>query len=122
MMHHSPATERNRQPILEALQHVLPAHGVALEVASGTGQHVAHFAQALPGWTWQPSDATPDGFASINAVWKNKIAVLMGDYMLAKGLLLSLDNNDFQFLKITSDAVLFNTLPAGATVQQPISR
>ncbi len=45
------------------------------------------------------------GFASINAVWKNKIAVLMGDYMLAKGLLLSLDNNDFQFLKITSDAV-----------------
>ena len=48
---------------------------------------------------------TRRGFASINAVWKNKIAVLMGDYMLAKGLLLSLDNNDFQFLKITSDAV-----------------
>ena len=48
---------------------------------------------------------TRRGFASINAVWKNKIAVLMGDYMLAKGLLLSLDNNDFRFLKITSDAV-----------------
>jgi octaprenyl-diphosphate synthase len=48
---------------------------------------------------------TRRGLASINAVWKNKIAVLMGDYMLAKGLLLSLDNNDFQFLKITSDAV-----------------
>jgi octaprenyl-diphosphate synthase len=48
---------------------------------------------------------TRRGFPSINAVWKNKIAVLMGDYMLAKGLLLSLDNNDFQFLKITSDAV-----------------
>jgi len=48
---------------------------------------------------------TRRGFASINAVWKNKIAVLMGDYMLAKGLLLSLDNNDFKFLKITSDAV-----------------
>jgi octaprenyl-diphosphate synthase len=45
------------------------------------------------------------GFPSINAVWKNKIAVLMGDYMLAKGLLLSLDNNDFTFLKITSDSV-----------------
>jgi octaprenyl-diphosphate synthase len=45
------------------------------------------------------------GFASINAVWKNKIAVLMGDYMLAKGLLLSLDNDDFFFLKIISDAV-----------------
>ena len=48
---------------------------------------------------------TRRGLASINAVWKNKIAVLMGDYMLAKGLLLSLDNDDFQFLKITSDAV-----------------
>jgi octaprenyl-diphosphate synthase len=48
---------------------------------------------------------TRRGLASINAVWKNKIAVLMGDYMLAKGLLLSIDNNDFQFLKITSDAV-----------------
>ena len=48
---------------------------------------------------------TRRGFPSINAIWKKKIAVLMGDYMLAKGLLLSLDNNDFQFLKITSDAV-----------------
>jgi octaprenyl-diphosphate synthase len=48
---------------------------------------------------------TRRGIASINAVWKNKIAVLMGDYMLAKGLLLSLDNDDSQFLKITSDAV-----------------
>ncbi len=48
---------------------------------------------------------TRRGLASINAVWKNKIAVLMGDYMLAKGLLLSLGNNDFKFLKITSDAV-----------------
>ncbi len=48
---------------------------------------------------------TRRGFPSINAMWKKKIAVLMGDYMLAKGLLLSLNNNDFQFLKITSDAV-----------------
>jgi octaprenyl-diphosphate synthase len=48
---------------------------------------------------------TRRGIASINAVWKNKIAVLMGDYMLAKGLLLSIDNGDFKFLKITADAV-----------------
>lgn len=48
---------------------------------------------------------TRRGFASINAVWKNKVAVLMGDYMLAKGLLLSLDNDDFLFLKIISDSV-----------------
>ncbi len=66
MKQHSPATERNRQPILDALQRVLPARGDALEVASGTGQHVAFFAQGLPLWTWQPSDATPDGFASIS--------------------------------------------------------
>jgi len=48
---------------------------------------------------------TRRGLASINAVWKNKIAVLMGDYLLAKGLLLSLNNDDFLFLKILSDAV-----------------
>lgn len=44
-------------------------------------------------------------FFSINALWKNKVAVLVGDYLLAKGLLLSLENDDFQTLKITSRAV-----------------
>jgi Geranylgeranyl pyrophosphate synthase len=44
-------------------------------------------------------------FFSINALWKNKIAVLVGDYLLAKGLLLSLQNDDYQILKITSRAV-----------------
>ena len=48
---------------------------------------------------------TRRGFASINAIWKNKIAILMGDYLLAKGLLLCLDNDDFGFLKITSASV-----------------
>jgi octaprenyl-diphosphate synthase len=45
------------------------------------------------------------GFFSINALWKNKIAVLVGDYLLSKGLLLSLENNDFEVLKILSVAV-----------------
>ena len=45
------------------------------------------------------------GFFSINALWKNKVAVLVGDYLLSKGLLLSLDNQDFETLKILSDAV-----------------
>jgi octaprenyl-diphosphate synthase len=45
------------------------------------------------------------GFFSINALWKNKIAVLVGDYLLSKGLLLSIDNGDFQLLRIVSDAV-----------------
>jgi octaprenyl-diphosphate synthase len=45
------------------------------------------------------------GFFSINALWKNKIAVLVGDYLLSKGLLLSVKHNDFDLLKIVSDAV-----------------
>ncbi len=45
------------------------------------------------------------GFFSINALWKNKIAVLVGDYLLSRGLLLSIDNGDFQILKIVSEAV-----------------
>jgi len=45
------------------------------------------------------------GFFSLNALWKNKIAVLVGDYLLSKGLLLSVDNNDFDLLRIVSEAV-----------------
>lgn len=45
------------------------------------------------------------GFFSVNALWKNKIAVLVGDYLLSKGLLLSLQNDDFNLLKIVSNAV-----------------
>ncbi len=45
------------------------------------------------------------GFFSVNALWKNKIAVLVGDYLLSKGLLLSLQNDDFELLKIVSNAV-----------------
>lgn len=56
---HSPAADRNRQPILEVLQRVLGPRGTALEIASGTGQHVAWFAAALPQWEWQPTDGDP---------------------------------------------------------------
>ena len=48
---------------------------------------------------------TRRGLPSINAVWKNKAAVLIGDFLLSKGLLVSLDNNEFEFLKATSEAV-----------------
>ena len=64
---HAPAAERNRAPILEVLRAELPATGRVLEIASGTGQHVVHFAQALPGLTWQPSDPDPRQRASIVA-------------------------------------------------------
>jgi len=45
------------------------------------------------------------GFFSVNALWKNKIAVLVGDFLLSRGLLLSIDNGDFQLLQIVSEAV-----------------
>src|SRR5262245_43545920 len=53
------SAERNKGRILAVLERILPRAGIVLEIGSGTGQHVAHFARALPGLTWQPSD--PDG-------------------------------------------------------------
>jgi hypothetical protein len=52
----SSAAERNRQPILDELQVLLPKQGTVLEIGSGTGQHAAFFSENLPGLLWQPSD------------------------------------------------------------------
>ncbi|MET0384910.1 MAG: DUF938 domain-containing protein [Polyangiales bacterium] len=67
MQLHWPAPERNKVPILEVLQRVLPASGRLLEVASGSGQHALFFADALPGWTWLPTDIEGEHLASIEA-------------------------------------------------------
>jgi SAM-dependent methyltransferase len=64
---HSAAAERNRAPILAVLRTLLAPTGRALEIASGTGQHAAHFAAALPGWHWQPTDLRDNGFDAIAA-------------------------------------------------------
>jgi SAM-dependent methyltransferase len=63
----SAAAERNKQPILDELRRLLPAQGKVLEIASGTGQHIAHFAAGLPGLHWQPTDREPGDFAAITA-------------------------------------------------------
>ncbi len=63
----SAAAERNKQPILDLLRTLLPPTGRALEIASGTGQHLSWFAQHLPQWTWQPTDAKDELFADIQA-------------------------------------------------------
>jgi hypothetical protein len=63
------ATQRNREPILTVLREELPASGLVLEVASGTGEHALAFAAALPGLVWQPSDPSPEACASI-AAWR----------------------------------------------------
>lgn len=69
----SPPAERNKQPILEVLQRVLPPRGLVLEIGSGTGQHVAHFAAALPNLTFQPSEFDVERHPSIVA-WTEGLA------------------------------------------------
>jgi SAM-dependent methyltransferase len=63
----APAVARNRAPILAVLRRVLPARGTVLEIASGSGEHAAYFAAALPHLSWQPADIDPDALASISA-------------------------------------------------------
>lgn len=63
-----PATQRNRDAILEVLRGVLPPSGLVLEIASGSGEHIVHFANALPGMTFQPSDPEDAARLSI-AAW-----------------------------------------------------
>jgi SAM-dependent methyltransferase len=65
---YAPAAARNRQPITDVLRRVLPPRGVVLEIASGSGEHIVHFAQSLGGGlTFQPSDPNAEARASIDA-------------------------------------------------------
>lgn len=62
---HAPATLRNREAIAEALGDILPPSGLILEIASGSGEHCAYFAERFAGLAWQPSDPDPAALASI---------------------------------------------------------
>ena len=65
----APAATRNREPIAEVLRDWLPESGTVLEIASGTGEHVVHFAKRFPMLDWQPSDLHADALQSI-AAWR----------------------------------------------------
>lgn len=65
---HAPATTRNRDAIAAVLAQELPSTGVVLEIASGSGEHVVHFASLFPNIVWQPSDPDPAALDSI-AAW-----------------------------------------------------
>jgi hypothetical protein len=71
---YAPATQRNRDYILAVLERHLPRQGLVLEIASGSGEHVIHFAQRLRGLTFQPSDPDPSARASIDA-WVASVGV-----------------------------------------------
>lgn len=74
MKQRAPAAARNREPIAEVMAEELPASGLVLEIASGTGEHAVHFAAAFPGVAWQPSDPDEGARASIEA-WRKDVAL-----------------------------------------------
>jgi hypothetical protein len=65
----APHVARNAVPIAEVLAEILPARGMVLELASGTGEHILHFAREFPRLLWQPSDPEPAALRSIEA-WR----------------------------------------------------
>ena len=95
----APATERNRQPILEVLRRVLPPAGLVLEVASGTGEHAIFFSEQFPALRWQPTDASSEALRSIDA-WVGETA---RDNLLAP---LALDVRSQQWPVAKADALV----------------
>ncbi|MGQ0660162.1 DUF938 domain-containing protein [Sphingosinicella sp.] len=95
----APHVARNAEPIAEVLHDMLPARGLVLEVASGTGEHVVHFARAFPKLLWQPSDPEPAALRSIEA-WRAET----GLFNLLPAV--SLDARAAEWPVVEADAVL----------------
>lgn len=95
----APAALRNRGPIAEVLSEWLPATGLVLEIASGTGEHAVYFAGRFPKLEWQPSDVDPAALASI-AAWRAEAALpnLRGPIVL--------DSSEADWPIAAADAVL----------------
>ena len=95
----APHVARNAEPIAEVLREVLPARGLVLEVASGTGEHVLHFARLFPKLLWQPSDPEPAALRSIEA-WRAE----SGLFNLLPPV--SLDARAAEWAVVRADAIL----------------
>lgn len=95
----APHVARNVAPIAEVLQDVLPAKGLVLELASGTGEHCLHFAREFPKLLWQPSDAEPAALRSIEA-WRAE----SGLFNLLPPI--SLDVRAAEWPVVSADAIL----------------
>lgn len=78
---HAPATLRNRGAIAQCLRGILPPSGLVLEIASGSGEHAAYFAEEFPTIDWQPSDPDPTALVSI-AAWTEGLANVRAPVML----------------------------------------
>ena len=95
----APHVARNAGPIADVLRGVLPARGLALEVASGSGEHALHFAREFPKLLWQPSDAEPAALRSIEA-WRAEA----GLFNLLPPV--SLDARAAEWAVVRADAIL----------------
>lgn len=109
----APATQRNRDPILAVLRKILPPSGTVLEIASGSGEHVIHFARHLPDLTFQPTDPVVDNLRSIGGwVASSNIPNILPPLRLA--------TTDHPWPVTTADAILcinmIHISPWGSTV------
>jgi Protein of unknown function (DUF938) len=108
---YAPATQRNREAILEVLQQVLPPTGTVLEVSSGTGEHASFFAPRLAPRKWLPSDPNPISRDSINA-WR--------DHLPSKSLYPAIALNACDPVWSVEQTNFLETLPGTNTQQKTI--
>ncbi len=107
----APATDRNREPILEVLKQALPATGLVLEIASGTGEHASFFTPQLAPRYWLPSDANADALASIQA-WRQ----VTPSHALLSPIALEVSQSDWPQIVQSSESRLSVDAPLTAIV------